>query len=267
MPHNCLNIEGLMRTRPKIGISVRLEDEKSQFYIGRHYCEALEHFGALPVMIPLIPKRDYISAIVSTLDGLLLPGSDTDVDPFRYNEDPQPRLKKVVEEKDETDLLLIDEAEKFELPVLAICFGMQILNVYRKGTLYQDIETQIPKAIKHEQGRPLDRNSHKISFLDEENIINSLIAENDRTNIKVNSHHHQAIKKIGKDLKATAFSSDGVIECLEDARKDRFVLAVEWHPELSYRTDVLSKKIFEKFIKFCAIKKDLKRNESEQNES
>lgn len=261
MPHICLNIEELMDTRPQIGIAVRLEDEKSQFYVGRHYCEALEHFGALPVMIPLIPKREYISAVVETLDGLLLPGSDTDVDPARYGENPHPRLKKVVEEKDETDLLLLDEAEKFELPTLAICFGMQILNVYRHGTLYQDIETQIPNALKHEQGRPLERNSHRISFSDENSIIKSLIDENDRDNVKVNSHHHQAVKKVGKDLKATAFSPDGVVECLEDTRKNRFVLAVEWHPELSYKTDVLSKGIFEVFIKFCAEKKGTKKNE------
>jgi putative glutamine amidotransferase len=165
MPHICLNIEALMKIRPKIGISTRLEDEKRQFYIGRDYCEALEHFGAVPVMLPLIPKRDYIAEILKHLDGILLPGSDTDVDPNRFGEDPHPRLKKVLPEKDETDLLLLEEAEKLNLPVLAICYGMQILNVFRGGTLYQDIESEIPNCIKHEQGIPSDRNSHQITLL------------------------------------------------------------------------------------------------------
>lgn len=252
MPHICLNIEALMKKRPKIGISTRLGDEKRQFYIGRDYCEALEHCGALPVMLPLIPKREYIAEVLLNLDGILLPGSDTDVDPNRFGADPHPRLKKVLPEKDETDLLLLEEAEKLNLPVLAICFGMQILNVFRGGSLFQDIESEIPNCIKHEQGTPLDRNSHQIIFGDEDNLISKLAANMNRNDVKVNSHHHQAIKLIGKNLKATAYTSDGVIECLEDIRNDRFVLGVEWHPELSYKTDVLSKGIFESFVDYCA---------------
>lgn len=257
MPHNCLNIERLMMKRPFIGISTRLELDRRQFYVGRDYCEALEFFGAVPVLLPLIPKRDYISEIVKKLDGILLPGSDTDVDPDRYGEDPHPRLKKVVPEKDETDLLLLDEAEKLNLPVLAICYGMQILNVYRGGTLYQDIETQIPNCLKHQQGIPLERNSHRISFTESDSLISSLvIGENGNNaiedkNVKVNSHHHQAIKLLGRNLKATAACPDGVIECIEDDRNDRFVLGVEWHPELSYRSDDLSREVFRNFIDYC----------------
>lgn len=252
MPHNCLNIEGLMKKRPKIGISSRLNENKKQFYIGRDYCEALEHFGALPVIIPLIPKREYLSEIIISLDGILLPGSDTDVDPNLYGEHPHPRLKKVVPEKDETDLLLLDEAEKSNLPILAICFGMQVLNVSRGGTLYQDIETQIPNCIKHRQGTPLDRNSHQITFTDAPNLITRFVPPEDFKDVKVNSHHHQAIKLIGKDLQATSFAADGVVESFEDTRENRFVLGVEWHPEHSYRKDVLSKEIFKAFVDFCA---------------
>jgi putative glutamine amidotransferase len=260
MPHNCLNIELLMEERPKIGIPVRLEDEKNRFYVGRHYCEALEFFGAVPLMVPLIPKREYIRAVILNLDGILLPGSDSDVDPQRYGEDPHPNLKTVCPEKEDTDWLVIDEAEKLRLPILAICFGMQILNVYRKGTLYQDIAAQIPNSIKHEQGSPLGRNSHLISVIKEESLISGLIPTKERGKTKVNSHHHQAIKKIGKNLKATARASDGVIECLEDTRKDRFVIGVEWHPELSYETDVLSRGIFESFVKYCTGKKQQEEN-------
>lgn len=244
-----------MKKLPKIGISTRLNDKKRQFYIGRDYCEALEHFGALPVILPLIPKREYISRIIENLDGVLLPGSDTDVDPNRYGEEPHPRLKKVIPEKDETDLLLLDEAEKANLPVLAICYGMQVLNVSRGGTLHQDIESQIPDNIKHEQGTPLDRNSHRITGADSDGLIARLIASESRSETRVNSHHHQAVKTVGENLKATSFAADGVIESVEDSRAERFVLGVEWHPELSYQKDVLSKEIFKAFINYCADKK------------
>jgi putative glutamine amidotransferase len=241
-----------MKKRPLIGISMRLADENRQFYIGRDYSEALEHFGAAPMLLPLIPKRGYISEIVENLDGLLLPGSDSDIDPNRFGEDPHPRLGKVVPEKDETDTLLLKEAEKLNLPVLAICFGMQILNVSRGGTLFQDIETQIPNCIKHRQGIPLDRNSHQITIAEEPCLIRSFLPFENRKKAAVNSHHHQAIKLIGKNLKPTAFAPDGVVECIEDTRDDRFVLGVEWHPELSYKKDVLSEKIFKGFVDYCA---------------
>ncbi|HEX8636567.1 MAG TPA: gamma-glutamyl-gamma-aminobutyrate hydrolase family protein [Pyrinomonadaceae bacterium] len=231
---------------------MRLDVEKRRFYLGRDYSEALEHFGASPVMLPLIAKREYITEIVKNLDGILLPGSDTDVDPNRFGEDPHPRLKNVITEKDETDLLLLEEVEKLNLPVLAICFGMQILNVFRGGTLFQDIEAQIQNCIKHEQGIPLERNSHQISFSEQKSLLCSFVPEKKLKDVKVNSHHHQAINLLGKDLKAVAFSADGVVECIEDKRENRFVLAVQWHPELSYKTDFLSKRIFEGFVKFCA---------------
>lgn len=238
---------------------MRLEEEKRRFYINRDYCEALEFYGALPILLPLIPKREYLAEIIKNLDGILLPGSDSDVDPNLYGEDPHPKLKKVIPERDETDLILLDEAEKLRLPILAICFGMQILNVYRGGTLFQDIESQIPNCIQHQQGTPLDRNSHQINFADDDSLISSLCLEN-KTKAKVNSHHHQAINLIGNNLKATAFTADGVIECVEDSRKNVFALGLEWHPELSYAKDDLSREIFKSFINFC-IERQTKINE------
>src|SRR5207237_10072948 len=97
---------------------------------------------------------------------------------------------------------------------------------------------------KHEQGIPLDRNSHNIETKDQ-TLISRLITSN---KVQVNSHHHQSIEKIGKNLKFTAWAKDGVIECLEDTRENRFILGVQWHPELNWRTDELSKNIFQNFI-------------------
>lgn len=231
---------------------MRLEIETRRFYLGRDYCEALEAFGAIPLHIPLIPEREYIAQAMQNLDGILLPGCNSDVDPLRYGEEPHPKLGSVIPEKDETDLLVLEEAEKLKMPVLAICFGMQILNVFRGGTLFQDLESQIPNCLKHEQGIPQARDSHSLK-IEEESFAMRLITKKDvENNVKVNSSHHQAIKNVGNNLKATAWAKDGVIECIEDMGEDRFNLGVQWHPELSWKTDNLSKKIFETFVEHCA---------------
>src|SRR6185369_18003250 len=152
--------------RPRIGITMRIELETDRFYLARYYSEAVEAAGGLPVHIPLIPKLEFIRGAMGAIDGLLLPGSDSDVDPLRYGQQPHPRLGSVHPDKDETDLLALREAEKNGLPLFAICFGLQSLNVSRGGSLIQDIGSQHPDAIKHEQGPPRDRPSHAVRILE-----------------------------------------------------------------------------------------------------
>ena len=246
---NYLNIVKFMDRKPIIGITMRLELETDRFYLGRDYSEALESLGAIPYHISLIPNESYLNEVLKNVDGILLPGSDTDVDPLIWGEEPRPNLKKIIPEKENTDLMILKEVENLKKPLLGICFGMQILNVSRGGTLFQDIETEIENCVKHEQGRPLARNSHTIEFK-EKGKITRLIT-NGESEIKVNSHHHQAVKKVGNNLKPTAWAKDGVIECIEDTRSDRFVLGVQWHPELSWKNDDVSRRIFENFIEAC----------------
>ena len=231
-------------TRPRIGITMRLELTTDRFYLGRHYSEAVEAAGGLPVHLPLIPKPEYIRAVMSGLDGLLLPGSDSDVDPARYGHQPHPQLGFVVPEKDETDFLALEDAERRGLPVFAICFGIQSLNVFRGGSLIQDIQSQFPNAIKHEQGAPRDRHSHRVRILDGCLLRQLAGAEN----VPVNSHHHQAIENVGRELVATAWAPDGLVEAVEDPRNDRFVLGVQWHPELAWERDPVSQALFSRFI-------------------
>ncbi|HEU4769855.1 MAG TPA: gamma-glutamyl-gamma-aminobutyrate hydrolase family protein [Pyrinomonadaceae bacterium] len=233
-----------MERRPRIGIPMRIEHPTDRFYLSRHYSEAVEAAGGAPVHISLIPKRDYIEAVVDALDGILLPGSDTDVDPLRYGQQPHPALGTVHPIKDETDLLLIEAAERRQMPLFAICFGMQVLNVARGGTLVQDIRSQWPDAIKHEQGIPRDRPSHSVRVALGSKLSGVLYAPD----VVVNSHHHQAIEKLGENLVATAWSSDGIIEAFEDPRPDRFVLAVQWHPELGWGHDQFSERLFTTFV-------------------
>lgn len=239
-----------MEKRPKIGITMRLEIETRRFYLGRDYSEAVEAAGGIPVHLGLIPKQEYVAGALEGLDGILLPGSDTDVDPSFYGEEPHPRLKKVVPEKDLTERLVLQEAEKLGLPIFAICYGMQALNVWRGGTLLQDIESRSDSHVKHEQGIPLARASHTIS-VEKESILGRLSVLRDSLEARVNSHHHQAIGQLGSGLQAVAWAKDGIVEGIQDTRDDVFVLGVQWHPELSWTDDVLSGELFEQFVNAC----------------
>jgi putative glutamine amidotransferase len=240
-----------MSRRPRIGITMRLEIETRRFYLGRDYSEAVEAAGGVPVHLSLIPDREYIEAVVAGLDGVLLPGSDTDVDPLHYGEEPHPKLGKVIPDKDTTDRLTLEAAEDRGIPIFAICYGMQALNVARGGTLIQDIDSQVEGGLKHEQGKPLARSSHAIR-VEKESILGSLnVLSRNGDSIRVNSHHHQAVDKLGRDLKAVAWAKDGIVECIQDPRENKFILGVQWHPELSWRTDDLSREIFDAFIESC----------------
>lgn len=237
-----------MPSRPLIGITMRVELERERYYLARDYSEAVEAAGGTPIHIPLIPNPEYISSIAGILDGVLLPGSDSDVDPYRYGHEPHRNLGPVYPLKDATDLILLDEIESRRIPLLGICFGMQVLNVSRGGTLIQDISSEAPQAIKHEQGAPRDRTSHRIKLL-ADSRLRQFVSEDAAM---VNSHHHQAVLTVGRDLVATAWSSDGLIEAVEDPRPEHSVMAVQWHPEIAWSRDELSLAMFKSFVGVAA---------------
>jgi putative glutamine amidotransferase len=135
-------------------------------------------------------------------------------------------------------------AERRAMPVLGICFGMQSLNVARGGSLIQDLSSQMPEAIKHDQGQTINRPSHHIKI-----EPSSMLAElAGGETARVNSSHHQAVNSVGRDLQVIARAPDGVIEAIVDTRADRFTLGVQWHPEIGWEKDKFSQAIFNKFI-------------------
>src|SRR5215216_1417610 len=235
--------------RPFVGITMRHELETERFYLARFYGEAVAAAGGVPVHIPLIPDPEMICALVSRLDGVLLPGSASDVDPLRYGREPHTNLGPVHPLKDETDLLVLKESEERRLPLLSICFGMQVWNVYRGGSLIQDIVSQVPTALKHEQGAPRERPSHRVK-VSPETLLGRLAGE---VSAHVNSHHHQALEQIGEGLQASAWSSDGLVEAVEDVREGRWALGVQWHPEIGWERDKFSANIFSSFLKAANI--------------
>lgn len=231
-------------SRPIIGIPCRFNWNTNYYELRETYAEAIYAAGGTPIMLPLIPEPAYIDTVIDHLDAVCLSGAINDVDPLRYGCEPKPKLGPVVPRRDETDMMLMTAAEQRRLPVLAICFGIQSLNVYRGGTLIQDIETEIKNPLKHMQGDLFYRRSHSVSVT-EDSLLAQLAGS---TKALVNSHHHQAIDAVGRDLEPIAWASDGLIEAVIDTRPEQFVLGVQWHPEVGWQDDPLSRAIFNHFI-------------------
>ncbi len=235
--------------RPLIGITMRHELETERFYLARDYSEAVAAAGGAPVHLALIPRGRYIAEVMERLDGVLLPGSASDVDPLRYGREPRAQLGSVHPLRDETDLLVLEEVERRRIPLLAICFGVQIWNVFRGGALIQDIRTQMPEAIKHEQGAPRGRPSHRVRLLAGSRLVELAGGES----ALVNSHHHQAIEVVGENLRATAWTADGLVEAVEDVREENWAIGVQWHPEIGWAVDGFATNLFATFVEAARV--------------
>lgn len=238
-----------MNDKPLIGITMRHDVERGRFYLAPEYSEAIAAAGGIPVHLSLIPDEDYIASAAGRLDGVVLPGSASDVDPAYYNQNPRRWLGSVHPRRDTTDMLLLNHVEARGLPLLAICYGMQAWNVARGGTLLQDIVAELPSAIKHQQEGVREHRSHAVSV--KANSRYAKIIGNLET-IKVNSHHHQGVASVGRGLRVVAHAADGLVEAVEDESSSRWMIGVQWHPEVAWREDEPSQKLFQAFVTAAA---------------
>jgi putative glutamine amidotransferase len=188
---------------------------------------------------------DRPAAVVKEVDGILLPGGD-DVTPSLYGDQPHPKFEAAEPGRDAYELELAKRAGDADVPLFAICRGIQVLNVARGGTLVQDIPSQLPEAIPHEVRDTPFTIAHDV-WVSEGTLLHELLRERiDGDACPVNSRHHQAVQKIGEGLVVSATAPDGVIEAVEDPSK-RFCLGVQWHPENFYRTGEF-RALFEAFV-------------------
>jgi putative glutamine amidotransferase len=235
---------------PRVGIPWRTTQEESENARQKldYYFDALRKAGAEPVEVSLHQSPAQLQEQLSGLDGFVLPGSPADVDPARYGAAKHKKTNELDSNRDSTDIAILDHALYASKPVLAICYGCQLLNVYLRGTLIQDIPSERPGSERHGKtdlppGTIKGDVEHRAAF-----SRGSRLAElNGAAEATINSSHHQAIDQPGKDLQVTARASDGTIEGVEWTGGSNWIVGVQWHPERMV-DDAFAGRLFADFV-------------------
>lgn len=238
-----------MAKKPVIGITLDFADGSNPKYsystkpwyaLRKGYAECVREHGGLPILIPYDVEIDDILQVV---DAIIIPGGDEDINPKFYGATTIHPKVKVNDQRAMFEMALVKAAMRQNMPILGICNGLQVLNVVCGGSLFQHIPDECPSEINHEQPAPKDAPTHKVEI-----VANTKLAElaGSESEIMVNSTHHQAVKKLGTDLVASARATDGIIEAIEST-KHEFVVAVEWHPE--YKNSNLDQFLFKALVK------------------
>ena len=200
------------------------EPLRKEMALGLTYLAAVERAGGLPVVVPPM-ELDALQPLLSQVAGICLSGGP-DIDPACYGAERHPEVGPVEPHLDRFELALARHADDCGLPILAICRGMQALNVSREGTLHQHLPDRVGTKLEHRQTEPGTRTTHEVTIAED----SRLAALMGRTHAEVNSFHHQAVDRLGHGLRAVAWSGDGVIEGVEAPGRP-FVIGVQWHAE------------------------------------
>ena len=230
-----------MKPAPAVAVTAprRLVEGRERVTLNTAYVRALEGAGLVPLAVPTMLAADRAGAALEAVRGLVLTGGE-DVAPARYGAAPHPRLGNVDPVRDAAELALIAAARARGLPILAICRGIQILNVALGGTLYQDLDSERPGPVPHndETGR------HPV-HVEAGSLLERTLGTRSAS---VNSRHHQAIRDLAPGLKAVAWADDGIIEGAEPSdAKEPWMVAVQWHPE-----DLTERALFDGFARAVA---------------
>lgn len=241
-----------MSRLPLIGVTMSTTPDGPQgttpprAWLNNAYLRAVQQAGGVPVLLPPHLDDRALDALWSRLDGLLLTGGG-DVDPKLFNEDQRhPTVDGVSEARDRLEIAVTERALHDERPLLAICRGIQVLNVALGGSLHQDIAAETGSTLAHSQSAPRDHATHAVKVMGEGTRLGETLGA---LEVEVNSMHHQAIKRLGRGLREVAWAPDGVIEGVElvpDARG--FVLGVQWHPEELIARDQAARNLFRTLV-------------------
>ncbi|MFL5575254.1 MAG: gamma-glutamyl-gamma-aminobutyrate hydrolase family protein [Gemmatimonadaceae bacterium] len=218
-----------MTVRPVVAVTATSEiiHGALRVRLNAAYPRALEGAGLVPLVVPPLAEPAQAARVLAAVDGLVLSGGE-DVDPTRYGAPRHPACGEPHAGRDATELALVEAARARRVPTLAICRGVQLLNVALGGTLVQDLPTERPSRIRHEAGGERGARTHDVAV----NDGSLLAAAVGATCLTVNSFHHQALDRIAPPLRVTARASDGVIEGVESDDPERWwTLGVQWHPE------------------------------------
>ena len=253
-------------SRPVIGIPTQNlqsiggvpSDIPASWVMSQRYVRALTSVGALPWMIPLVfDEPETLRGIYDELDGVFLPGG-ADIDPASYGEERHPRCDTSDPPRDAVELALVRWAMADRKPVLGVCRGLQLVNLAAGGTLYQDLAEQMPGAIKHDYfpfGGRYARNylAHEVRVAEHSRLAEVVGAGV----LKVNSMHHQGVRRLGERLTASAVAPDGLVEGIESA-DGSYLMAVQWHPEVLIDESPATQRLFRSFIDAAADYRDQK---------
>lgn len=189
------------------------------------YIESIVRAGGIPVMLPEAAPVEDCARYAQMLDGLLVPGG-IDVSPYLYGEEAMPKVTHISRRLDIFEIELIRQMAELKKPILGICRGHQLINVAFGGTLYQDLDTQMPGHLCHHQdGSTREEPFHKV-VLEKESRLATILEQDF---VETNTFHHQAVKEVAPSLKIVGSTSDGVVEAIE--AEGQFIIGVQWHPE------------------------------------
>ncbi len=239
--------------KPHVGIPYRTRKEELAANRTRYdlYVEAVRRAGGEAVEVSLGLTTSELANVARQLDAVVLPGSPSDVDPARYGAERHGKCADPDPDRERTDFALIERALTEQKPVLAICYGIQSLNVFLGGSLIQDIPNELHTTIQHEwvgRSRGVPEPYHAALA----QAGSRLLALAGGTELRVNSSHHQSVREIGRSLRVTALAPDGVVEAVEWTAGKNWVVGVQWHPERMVGTDSLARALFEDLIAAAA---------------
>jgi putative glutamine amidotransferase len=223
------------------------------------YEDAVRLAGGEPVRVELGWTLEEAQKVVDACNGVLLPGSNADVDPSKFDAIRSSHTAPADPLRDQVDQLLLRDAYRERKPILGICYGLQSLNVYCKGSLIQHIPDFLPEELRgrvdHKAGKKVPV-AHEVKLAPDSKLASILFADAARSVLPVNSSHHQSADKVGDGLRIVGqCAEDGIVEALEGTVPDHFVVAVQWHPERSVENDPPSRAIFDAFVKSAAARR------------
>ncbi|WP_431803611.1 gamma-glutamyl-gamma-aminobutyrate hydrolase family protein [Halobacillus andaensis] len=237
--------------RPLIGITSSTVNHNNIPSINLHekYIQAVIQAGGIPAVIPAGTEEGMAEAWLTVCSGIILSGGE-DVDPYSYQAEPYPKMQKTNGKRDKLEIEIVKQAQNQNKPILAICRGLTMVNAALGGTVIQDIETNLPNAINHFQQAARSEPTHEIQIDPQSRIFQIF----NRSNIRVNSMHHQAIDQLSPVLKPVAVASDGIIEAVEGSSESSLLWGIQWHPEEMASEDPGMQQLFKEFVAECTNK-------------
>ncbi len=231
--------------KPLIALMPLWDKKMESYWMLPGYTELIIKSGGIPVVLSFTDDEESVKEIADRFDGFVFTGGD-DINPSFYGQKMLPECAEDCKERDSLEFALFKEVIRTDKPILGICRGMQFLNVAMGGTLYQDIPTQHKSDIVHRQGKPYDEGVHPVNVAPYGLLYNIIGTEK----LMVNSLHHQAAAQISPSLAVCASAPDGIAEAVYAPQK-RFVLGLQWHPEMNFKKDENSLKIGKAFVEAC----------------